>query len=78
MMDRWTIGMEYAFSREKYNEAEKYLKIGAKRKVLESPHYLADMYMAQYRFEDAISSYEEYTAALSKAKNKYPILSAKP
>lgn len=60
------------FHEKKYNEAEKYLKIGAKRKVLESPHYLADMYMAQYRFEDAISSYEEYTAALSKAKKQIP------
>ena len=66
-------GSKYAIDWDKtYGEAEKYLKIGAKRKVLESPHYLADMYMAQYRFEDAISSYEEYTAALSKAKKQIP------
>ena len=33
------------FHEKKYNEAEKYLKIGAKRKVLESPHYLACIWL---------------------------------
>ena len=57
---------------KKYDEAEKYLKTAAKRKVLESPHYLADLYMTQYRFDEAIESYKEYTEALSKSKKQIP------
>lgn len=56
----------------KYDEAEKYLKIGVKRKVLESPHFLGDVYMAQYRFDDAVESYEDYIAGLKKAKKQVP------
>ncbi len=60
------------FHEKKYTEAEKYLKIGATRKVLESPHFLGDLYMAQYRFDDAVERYEEYAASLEKAKKQVP------
>lgn len=60
------------FHAGKYAEAEKYLKTGAKRKVLESPHYLGHVYMAQYRFDDAVASYEDYAEALKKSKKQVP------
>lgn len=60
------------FHAKKYDEAEKYLKIGVKRKVLESPHFLGDLYMAQYRFDDAVTSYQDYVAALEKSKKQVP------
>ena len=60
------------FHEKKYDEAEKYLKVGAKRKVLESPHFLGDLYMALYRFDEAVERYEEYAANLEKAKKQVP------
>lgn len=60
------------FYGKKYDEAEKYLKIGAKRKVLESPHFLGDLYMAQYQFDNAVSSYQDYVEALEKSKKQVP------
>ena len=60
------------FYKKKYDEAEKYLKVGAKRKVLESPHFLGDLYMALYRFDEAVERYEEYAANLEKAKKQVP------
>ena len=60
------------FHEKKYDEAEKYLKVGVKRKVLESPHFLGDVYMAQYRFDDAAASYQDYIDALEKNKKQVP------
>ena len=60
------------FHEKKYAEAEKYLKVGVKRKVLESPHFLGDVYMAQYRFDDAAASYQDYIDALEKNKKQVP------
>ncbi len=60
------------FHEKSYVEAEKHLIVGMKRKVIESPHYLADLCMAQYRFDEAIEYYESYVEALSKAKREVP------
>lgn len=60
------------FHAKKYDEAEKYLKIGVKRKVLESPHFLGDVYMAQYRFDEAAESYQDYIDALEKGRKPVP------
>ncbi len=51
-----------------YADAEKYLKVGKKRKVLESNNFLAQLYMMQYRFDDAITAYEDYKKALIRDK----------
>ncbi len=60
------------FHAKEYTQAEKYLKVGKKRKVLESTHFLAKLYMAQYRFDDAIEAYEAYKEALEKEKKTIP------
>ncbi len=60
------------FHEKRYDEAEKYLLVGKKRKVLESSNFLAQLYMAQYRFDEAITAYEEYKAFLKKDNKPIP------
>ncbi len=60
------------FHEKNYDEAEKYLKVGKKRKVLESSNYLAQLYWAQYRFDEAIVAYQEYKEALEKDNKEIP------
>ncbi|WP_321518640.1 tetratricopeptide repeat protein [uncultured Bacteroides sp.] len=50
--------------------AEKYLIIGANKKIQESFRYLGQLYSEQYRFEEAQANYNIYLAML--AKNKVP------
>lgn len=61
-------------------EAEKYLLVGAKRKVQEAFRYLGQLYFEQYRFEESEEYYDEYITLLEKAKKpteEFEILSEK-
>ncbi len=49
-------------------EAVKYLEIAVKKRVSEGKPYLAEAYNEMYRFDDAVSSYEESIAELDKRK----------
>jgi len=51
-------------------ESEKYLLVGAKKKVQEAFRYLGQLYFDQYRFEESEENYEQYIAMLTKAKKK--------
>ncbi|MBP3349687.1 MAG: CDC27 family protein [Bacteroidaceae bacterium] len=55
-----------------YEDAIKYLKQGVERKVTLSNYYLAEVYMALYRFEEAIDAYNAYLTFIKKDK-KNPI-----
>ena len=46
--------------------AEKYLKVGMRRRVQESYRYLAEVYMKTYRFEEAVEMFEDYIEQLAK------------
>jgi len=50
------------------NMAEKYLVIGANKKIQEAFRYLGQLYSEQYRFEDAAKNYNAYIAMLAKSK----------
>lgn len=47
-------------------EAIKYLETAVKRRVTSGQLYLAQAYNAVYRFEDAVGTYEDYIAELTK------------
>lgn len=47
-------------------EAIKYLETAVKRWVTSGQLYLAQAYNAVYRFEDAVGTYEDYIAELTK------------
>lgn len=49
-------------------DAEKYLLVGAKKKVQESYRYLAMLYSELYRFDEAVENYEAYIEMLQKKK----------
>lgn len=49
-------------------KAVKYLETAVKRRATGGQFYLAQAYDAAYRFEDAVSTYEEYIAELAKRK----------
>lgn len=49
-------------------EAIKYLETAVKRRATGGQLYLAQAYNAAYRFEDAVNTYEEYIAELTKRK----------
>ncbi len=51
-----------------YENAEKYLIIANKRKVMESYRYLAMLYTELYRFSEAITLWEEYILLQKKQK----------
>ncbi|MDR1919605.1 MAG: tetratricopeptide repeat protein [Tannerellaceae bacterium] len=46
--------------------AEPYLKIAANRRVQEAYHYLGELYIQAYRFDEATGMYEEYIDILAK------------
>ncbi|MDL2255067.1 tetratricopeptide repeat protein [Parabacteroides sp. OttesenSCG-928-G06] len=48
--------------------AEKHLKVGITRKVMESSRYLAEVYFTLYRFEESSEMYEDYIDQLTKKK----------
>lgn len=48
--------------------AEKYLKVGVKRKVQDSYRYLAEVYYETYRFEEAADLFDDYIDMLAKKK----------
>ncbi len=48
--------------------AEKYLKVAAKRKVMDAYRYLADVYYRTYRFDKAAEILEEHIDLLTKKK----------
>jgi thioredoxin-like negative regulator of GroEL len=48
--------------------AEKYLQVARTRKVAEACRYLAYIYTAQYRFEEAVEMWESYIAQMQKKK----------
>ena len=52
-----------------YENAEKYLIVANKRKVMESYRYLAMLYTDLYRFGEASGMWEEYIALQKKQKN---------
>lgn len=49
-----------------YAEAEKYLSVAAKRRVTGAYPILGNLYLRDYRFQDAISNFEKYKATLKK------------
>ncbi|MDL2245820.1 tetratricopeptide repeat protein [Parabacteroides sp. OttesenSCG-928-J18] len=49
-------------------QAETYLQVGVRRKVMESSRYLAEVYFALYRFEESAEMYEDYIGQLTKKK----------
>ena len=49
-------------------EAIKYLETAVKRRVTSGQLYLAQAYNAVYRFEDAVGTYEDYIAELTKRR----------
>jgi hypothetical protein len=49
-------------------EAIKYLETAVKRRVTSGQLYLAQAYNAIYRFEDAVGTYEDYIAELTKRR----------
>ena len=59
------------------NEAEKYIKYAASRKVQESFRYLGDLYFKTYQFDKAIEAYEAYIKILTKKKANTDIYEAK-
>lgn len=48
--------------------SEKYLLLGAKKKVQEAFRYLGQLYFDQYRFDESQENYETYIAMLEKSK----------
>lgn len=48
--------------------AEKYLSVATKRRVIEAYKYLGEVYFQTYRFEDAVSMYDDYIDLLTKKK----------
>ncbi len=52
-----------------YEEAEKYLLVASKRKVMESYRYLAMLYTDHYRFNEAVEMWDEYIAMQKKKKD---------
>ena len=55
---------EYGRSGRSY----KYLETAVKRRVTSGQLYLAQAYNAVYRFEDAVGTYEDYIAELTKRR----------
>ena len=51
-----------------YGNAEKYLLVANKRKVMESYRYLAMLYTNTFRFDEAVEMWEEYSSLQSKKK----------
>ena len=51
-----------------YKNAEKYLLVANKRKVMESYRYLAMLYTRTFRFEEAAEMWEEFSSLQSKKK----------
>lgn len=49
-------------------ESLKYLETATQKKIQNAPLYLGEAYNEVYRFEDAVSSYEDYIAAQTKKK----------
>ena len=49
-------------------EAIKYLETAVKRRVTSGQLYLAQAYNAVYRFEDAVGTYKDYIAELTKRR----------
>lgn len=49
-------------------EAIKYLETAVKRRAAGGQLYLAQAYNATYRFEDAVNTFEEYIAELTKRR----------
>ena len=49
-------------------KALKYLEFAAKRKIQNAPLYLGQVYNDLYRFEEAVSNYQEYVDLLNKKK----------
>ena len=52
-----------------YGNAEKYLLIANKRKIMDSYRYLAMLYTDLYRFSEAIDMWDEYIILQKKQKN---------
>lgn len=48
--------------------AEKYLKVGVRRRVQESYRYLGELYLKTYRFDEASEMFEDYIDLLEKKK----------
>ncbi|MDR1675970.1 MAG: CDC27 family protein [Tannerella sp.] len=51
-----------------WDTAEKYLQVARDRKVAEASRYLANIYTAQYRFEEAVEMWESYIEQMQKKK----------
>ncbi|MDR2763667.1 MAG: CDC27 family protein [Tannerella sp.] len=51
-----------------WETAEKYLRVALNRKVAEASRYLANIYTAQYRFEEAVEMWESYIEQMQKKK----------
>ena len=51
------------------NVAEKYLIVGANKKIQESFRYLGQLYSEQYRYEEALENYNTYISMLTKSKS---------
>lgn len=49
--------------------AEKYLIVGANKKIQESFRYLGQLYSEQYRYEEAQENYNTYISMLTKSKS---------
>lgn len=49
--------------------AEKYLIVGANKKIQESFRYLGQLYSEQYRYEEALENYNTYISMLTKSKS---------
>lgn len=60
------------FETGNYKEAEKYLKYADTRKVVESSHYLAKIYLYNYDFEQSLEMYDRYEELLEKSKKEMP------
>ena len=52
------------------DKAEKYLLVGAKRRVQEAFRYLGQLYFETYRFDEAADNYASYIEMLQKAKKE--------
>lgn len=56
------------YETQDYTTAEKHLTTAAKKKVLDAPRYLAELYYKTYRFNEAVKMYDEYMELLTKKK----------
>ena len=60
------------FETGNYKEAEQYLKYADTRKVVESSHYLAKIYLYNYDFEQSLEMYDRYEELLEKSMKEMP------